>query len=687
MKAFALTLVAFLAAVTSSRSQAIPEREPSSPVFELEEVIVFAHAEPLSFRTSIQPPAMPVDRSSIAEALAALPGLSGQRRGSGSFEPNIRGLGFDRVRTSVDGMELINASPTRTASPLEQLGGLVPAEIRVSRVMPSVKSGPAVTGGSISLSFMPAPGLEHSWAGFVDLNLDEDRAGWVLRSVFDGGTASLSWRATAYGQDLGDYQSGDVTVSAQDRRAGAAVGMRIRLSDATDLGFSAFMSRLDEVANVTLPLDTFDSNAWGGSLEFANWSGSGVIVTASVSQAQPELSNQSRPGVPVLIRMVGEASTSKLGIRWEGAENGHELALGLALQQEERNGERFRGSAVDRIWPDVRDLFAGAFVDWHHNATDTLQFHLGLRVDWREVEAREAGALAFGRSLSDWWSQYSGTGANEREEWTWLLNAWLVNRRGPWELYAGAGAARQGPGTLERYRGMLTALGGGWELGNPGLKPELKLEGVAGARMTGEALRLEFEIFAATIEDFITRQVVGETVGPLPPGQVVFSHRNIDATAYGAEIRGTWRPLDRLHLPFTLAWTEMENRSNGRGLPDVPPLEFNLALQYYLELESRWFPAWWRLDARFVESKENPDPMAVPILAGSDSISVFDFRLHWNVSQIGLDLAVRNLFDAVYEDYLSLPSGPFPREGSNLPPNVRVPAPGRTFVLSARYAW
>ena len=124
--------------------------------------------------------------SDTASLLAGLPGVSVYGAGGVSSLPVIRGLADDRLRTQVDGMDLVAACPNHMNSPLSYIDPTAVANIDVYAGVTPVSVGGDSIGGSIVVrSADPAfaqPGA----------HLLKGEAGTFYRSNIDGWGGNLS---------------------------------------------------------------------------------------------------------------------------------------------------------------------------------------------------------------------------------------------------------------------------------------------------------------------------------------------------------------------------------------------------------------------------------------------------------------------------------------------------------------
>jgi outer membrane receptor protein involved in Fe transport len=508
-----------------------------------------------------------LDGLTLTRELAELPGLSLSSRGDWADEPIIRGLGFDRVDTSLNGLRLPNASPTRTHAPVGQLSSLFFKSVVVSRFLPSLSAGPPVSGGRIAFeSWLPADGtsnLPQQPACLLDLAWHPERDGHRWRASLEQAGNPISIRAALDWSRFGNTTSGDGTeIPSHHESRGAAVSVVHQAQSKWRHSVDGVYRRQLFTENASLPLDTDNGQFWAltasHTLQMPQ-SDASLRLRYGATEADATLSNRRRPTAPVPVVTDTVAIARHVDLQWLALwPQETEFALGIDANLDKRDATRRRGAvAEDAIWPDIRYRQAGAYAQSRLRINEQYRLRLGARFDYAESEARGDDRSAFGVPLVSLYSRYNGLTAEDTgmTDTAFSANALLTGQPSQMlSLYIGAGTSAQIPPPTERYRAFLNALGGGFEVGNPGLSPERKQELVTGAVLTTDSLTLQADLFAFQIDDFIWRQRIGDTSGLLPfdPPQDVFGYRNVDAAFHGLELHGTWRVSDNLHIPFSL---------------------------------------------------------------------------------------------------------------------------------------
>ncbi len=640
----------------------------------------------------------------FTEKLAEIPGVDVNQRGAFSSEPMIRGLGFDRVSTSLNGLRLPNGSPTRTHAPMGQFGGTLYRSFQVVHYLPSLTLGPPVTGGWIDQkSQWTAPGSNVSkQPSQTSFGVDwfPDRNGRQWNAFNSGSLGPIGYRASLFRNQIGNYTSADNReVPSRHEDWGGSFSLAGNTGERLVHSIDTVFRKQFFTENVSLPLDVEDGNFWAitATHEFRRSEKSddgNLQLRYGYTEADSTLSNERRDTRPILVSTETETQAFHADLRWKTIMPiMGDIEVGLDTNHEERLAIRQRGPvAKDFIWPDIQYEQAGIFAESLSQPINDTTLRIGLRWDRVRSEARMADQLAFGRSIESLYREYNGPSANKSSQQENALSANALLRWNPQKTityYAGIGSSAQTPPPTERYRAFLNALGGGFELGNPSLKPERKWEVALGTEILSENLALRIDTYYFGVENYIWRQFVGTTAGILPvnPPQSVFSYRNVDTAFIGLELQGTWKVTPHFKVPFSVEWVDAQLRQSGTGflkgdsLPELPPAEFRVSGIWDWKMKSVEANLEWAM--RWVGSQSNELPAINPIYDQSDSYFLHDLYLTLKKSDlIVVKLGIRNLFDKLYSPYLTPPTSSIRPSSGDLNPGDKVPGAGQEFVAS-----
>jgi iron complex outermembrane recepter protein len=245
------SLVALIA-LSAARALAADE------VHTLGEVLVTAPPEMGLGSLDLSPAEIALQRartSDTASLLLDLPGVSTYGAGGVSSLPVIHGLADDRLRTKVDGMDLVATCPNHMNSPLSYIDPTAVESIEVYAGVTPVSAGGDSIGGSIL--------VESSAPVFAEpgKHLAQGKAGAFYRSNGDG------WGGNLAGTYATDNLSLEYTGSYAQSDNYSAGG------DFKDYSFTGR-------AGHTLPLDEVGSTAYkaGNQAVEIGWQGGGNLV-------------------------------------------------------------------------------------------------------------------------------------------------------------------------------------------------------------------------------------------------------------------------------------------------------------------------------------------------------------------------------------------------------------------------
>ena len=174
--------------------------------------------------------------------------------------------------------------------------------------------------------------------------------------------------------------------------------------------------------------------------------------------------------------------------------------------------------------------------------------------------------------------------------------------------------------------------------------------------------------YAGYVRDFILFDYrPGGMMGPTSQAS------NVNARIAGGELGASWKVAPSWTLGATLAYAWGENRSDGRALPQIPPLEAKLSAAYD---DGVWSAgALWRLVAPQKRYALNSGNVVGQDFGPSAGFGVFSLNAGYAISkQVKLSLGVDNLFDKAYAEHLNLAGD----AGFGFPGHSRVNEPGRS---------
>ena len=173
--------------------------------------------------------------SNLGEAVTEIPGVSGVKRSHSAVEPVVRGLGWERVQTQVDGLPLYGACPGRMDPPAMILQPETVQEAYVVKGIPSVSLGPAGTGGRVMVS----TDYERSEGAPPEFG------GW-LRSTYNGAREVLRRMLGREGWAVTEAPNGRIALQCVAREAPQLILLDLLMPEMDGFEFVAELRRRAE---------------------------------------------------------------------------------------------------------------------------------------------------------------------------------------------------------------------------------------------------------------------------------------------------------------------------------------------------------------------------------------------------------------------------------------------------------
>jgi len=246
-------------------------------------------------------------------------------------------------------------------------------------------------------------------------------------------------------------------------------------------------------------------------------------------------------------------------------------------------------------------------------------------------------------------------------------------------LAANVGRGWRPPNAFELFaRGIHGGIAA-FQVGNPDLVEESNLSTELSARYQSGHWRAVVTGYRSDLSDYIHLFDTGTT--DLSSGLPIFGFDQTDAVINGFEAAVRTVPIEQLELGIVYSNIDSDNESTGTRLPQIPPDRFSFIVRTstpslgamvlpYAELEAVWV-------ADGVPSGPDEPYSGTAFGAATDSYTLLHFKVGFQfmtkAGVVTMDLAVRNLLDEAYTDFL------YPYKGFG------VLNPGRDVRVMARY--
>lgn len=662
-----------------------------------------------------------------AALLRNLPGVAVSGGSGLAGLPVVRGLGDDRLRIKVDGMDLVSACPNHMNSPLSYLDPTAVTKAAVYAGITPVSLGGDSIGGTLVVESAPSlfaePGqtlLTGSAGAFYRSN--GDGRGVNLTSTLAGANVSLNY--TGSGSRANNYDAGGSFKPAAPVAGGGWV-------DGDEVGSTAYRSVNHAVklglrgagqqADITyryqhVPFEGFpnqrmdltDNETDQVNAGYRAQFGWGDVTARVYHEATDHRMNfgddrqfwyMDAPGMPMQTR---------------GRNTGATLAATVPLTDIDalRLGTEYQRYRLDDAWPpsgsgmmmspgtfqninDGRRDRHAAYGEWERRWDGAWQTLLGARYERVRTDAADVHGYSMMYAADA--AAFNATG-HARSDDNWDLTTLLRYTPGSTATYsAGLAQKTRSPNLYERYTWSGNAMAaimnnllgdGNGYVGNVDLDPEIARtlslaadwHDVAQSRWS-----VRLSPYYTRVEDYIdARCAPGKTC--LPRQFNVLQYDNVSARLYGVDLsghlalaRGT--AAGDFTLDGVFGYVNGENRDTGDDLYNVHPLHATLSLGQTLgrwrnALETEW---WGRKDG--VSDVRNEIETA--------SYTLVHLRTGYTWRQVRVDAGVENLFDRRY----ALPlGGAYVGQGATMginsvPWGVAVAGPGRSLYAGVSYSF
>lgn len=683
-----------------------------------------------------------VSTSDTASLLDHLPGVSLQGAGQLSSLPIIHGLADERIRTRVDGMDLIAACPNHMNPPLSYLSPAQVGEARVWAGITPVSVGGDSIGGTIEVDTLPATFAEsgegvihegeigafyrsngNARGGDVSATLATEAVsltysgGISEADNYDAGGDFKTFTETGRpGHELPLDEVGSTAYKTRNHLLGLAVKNGDHLVEAKfgyqDMPYQLYPNQRMDMTENTQKRGTLryagefdwgelEARAWhevvDHEMDFGEdkrfWYG---MQSMPDGQACSPISPMCAAGMPMLT----ESENSGLRLKADlDLASGDTLRVGAEYQRY-RLDDYWPPSGA-KMWPNTfwnirdgqRDRMA-VFGEWESRVAKDWTVLAGLR--YERVMSDAGDAVGYNDTPGQMNKQYEDAQTFNARDHERTDNNVDLTALARWEIDASRtlefGLARKvrSPGLYERYPWSTWAMAavmnnfvgdGNGYVGNLDLDPEVAYTASAAFdwHAPNDAWALRIAPYVSFVEDYIDAQRLPK-FADATERFVVLQYVNQDALLYGVDIAG--------HMP--LAQTDW-----GRfGLEGALEYTYgenrdtNDGLYNIMPLNARAalthaFGGWnSAVEVEAVAAKDDVSDARNELETGG--FALVNLRAGYQWGRVRVDVGVDNLFDRLYADPTG---GAYLGQGKTMtidpskgpaPWGISVPGPGRS---------
>ncbi|MDN4498148.1 TonB-dependent copper receptor [Pseudomonas mosselii] len=639
-------------------------------------ITAIAPSSPLTVVTNPKDPRQPVPASDGGDYLKTIPGFSVIRAGGTNGDPVLRGMFGSRLNILTNGGMMLGACPGRMDAPTSYISPETYDRLTVIKGPQSVIWGPGGSAGTILFEREPekfgelgsrvngsvlagsngrfdkvldaAAGNQLGYVRFIGNQSHsddfEEGNGDTVPSRWDkwNGDVSLGWTPDA--DTLLELTAGKGDGEARS----AGRGMDGSQFKRESLGLRFERSNLGEV------LDKVEAQVYYNYADHVMDNYTLRTPSGTGMMGMPMVSNVDR-------RTMG--ARIKATWRWTDVQ----LISGIDAQTNEHRQRGGMGVNAHKGKPWTKDADFhnyGAFGELTWYATGEDRLVTGARLDRASARDFRKGSATEGDTRAD--TLPSGFVRYEHD-----LAAI------PATTYIGLGHAQRFPDYWELFSPKRAPAGSVNAF--DGIKPEKTTQLDFGIQYRDEHLEAWASGYVGQVRDYILFDYQRNMMGSLTS-----QAQNIDARIMGGELGAAYKLTENWKADATLAYAWGKNSSDGKALPQMPPLESRLGLTYSRDTWS--IGALWRLVAEQNRIAKNQGNVVGKDYDTSSGFGVFSLNGAYKVNNnLKLSAGVDNLFDKAYAEHLNLAGN----AGFGYPASATDPVnePGRTFWTKVDFSF
>ncbi|WLH36281.1 TonB-dependent copper receptor [Pseudomonas sp. FP2196] len=639
-------------------------------------ITAIAPSSPLTIVTNPKDPRQPVPASDGGDYLKTIPGFALVRNGGTNGDPVLRGMFGSRLNILTNGSMMLGACPGRMDAPTSYISPETYDKLTVIKGPQTVLYGPGASAGTILFDREPESfGELGTRVNASILAASHGRFDKVVDAAAGGPLGYVRVIGNTAHSD--DYRDGnnDIVASRYDKWNGdVALGWTpdtdtlIELTAGKGDGEARYAGRgMDgsqflreslglrfEKSNITDVLEKLEAQVYYNYADHVMDNYTLRTPSGTGMMAGPMASNVDR-------RTLG----ARIKATWRWADI--QLITGLDAQTNEHRQRSAMGIDTYKNVPRNKDADFhnyGVFSEMTWYAADRDRLITGARID-------RASAKDYRQTTgSGMMARPNPTADNTRAD---TLPGGFVRYEhdladSPTTLYAGLGHAQRFPDYWELFSPKSGPAGSVNAFDS--IKPEKTTQLDFGVNYKNADLEAWASGYIGVVRDYI---LFDYTPGMM--GMSTSRADNIDARIMGGELGAAYNLTDNWKADATLAYAWGKNSSDGKALPQMPPLDARFGLTYS---EDHWSAgALWRVVAAQNRIDQNRGNVVGKDYDKSSGFGVFSlngaYRINknWKVSS-GVD----NLFGKAYAEHLNLAGN----AGFGYPANdpQAINEPGRT---------
>jgi len=652
----------------------------------LDTLLVTASAPnaPLTWTTDPRLPRQPVPASDGADYLKTVPGFSAIRQGGTNGDPVLRGMFGSRLNVLSNDGTLIGACPSRMDNPLSYIAPETFDHLTIIKGPQTVLWGPGASAGTVrferDIPSFNEPGVNLDASALSGARNRNDQA-----FTLTAGHPLSYARVTANRSESDDYQdgSGQRVHSGWDKwNTDLAFG--ITPNPDTVLELSAGRGNAQtRYAGRGMDGALFERTSYGLRFEKIGLPGDWQSLSANLyhNYVDHVMDNYtlrapnptSAMPMPMATHVDRRTQGGRLAAQWQSGALALTFGMdGQGSRHRRRSGMGRGGYRTQPLLRDAEFRNLGVFSELSIDHTTSKRWITGLRIDRSEAHddrGNAGGGHDHGGGMMS--NPTAGQARQETLKSAFIRHEHSLNQTLTW--YAGLGHSERMPDYWELFSPASGPAGTANAFA--GIAPEHTTQLDLGLHYKTRHLNAWVSAYAGRLNDYILISYSSGMMG------MTTRARNIDARIAGSEAGLEWTPIDGWTLGANIAYAWGENRSAGRALPQMPPLDARVSAAYE---GRRWSTGvLLRGVARQGRIATNEGNIVGRDLGKSPGFTTLALNGGYRISdQLQVTAGIDNVFDRFYSEHLNLTgSADF---GYPADP-VRIAEPGRTAWVKVNY--
>ena len=615
-----------------------------------------AQQSPITVVTDPRIPRQPVPASDGADYLKTIPGFSALRSGGVNSDPVFRGMFGSRLKLLTNGGEMLGACPSRMDSPSSYISPETYDKLTVIKGPQTVLWGPGASAATILFEREPEnfaePDYRINGSVLVGSHRRFDRNIDAAAGSRDGYV-----RLMANGSKAHDYNDGNGDrVPSRWNKWNSDVAVGWTPTDDTLLELTAGIGDGESrYAGRGMDGTQFKRESYGLRFKQTNLTDTWAALEAQVyyNYADHVMDNfklrtpdPKAAMKPMRAPFSSAVDRRTLGMRMSGTWQWDtlELIAGVDAQKNEHRARKGAGNSYKhKAWEkDAEFKQYGAFAElsWNFAADDRLIS--GLRLDRQAAKDTRAQF----KNMMDVFIADNPTANTERRK---TLPSGFVRYEHdlqalPATTYIGLGHSQRFPDYWELFSASFVK---GQPTAFATTDPEKTTQVDFGIQYSAGPLEAWASGYVGRVSDYIMFNYQPSAMMPMS------NVSNINARIMGGELGAAYQFNPNIKGDLSLAYAYGKNTSDGRAMPQIPPLEARFGLSY--EEGDFSSAALWRVAAKQTRTDEGRGNVAGKDFGSSSGFAVFSLNSAYRLSQNWqVSAGIDNLFDKNYSEHLNL---------------------------------